>query len=54
MEEASLYPQSANTGGDDIRKLREFISVNGLPYVNINYSYYDGNEIRQGLKSPWA
>lgn len=53
-EQAKLYPQSMNTGRDDIKQLRQYKTMNGLPYVNINYSYFDGNDIQQGLKSPWA
>ena len=49
-----MYPQSVDTGGGDAKNIRQYKTMNGINTININYSYWDGNQIQSGLRNPWA
>lgn len=54
--ESVLYPQSVHTGigKDQLNRTRAYKTANGKSTININYSYYSGNEIINTTKSPWT
>lgn len=49
----STYPQTRNTGAKDIKKVDKFVKLNGLPYINKEMPYFDGNKSSTYKMNPW-
>ena len=54
QEQARQYPISMYTGKDDYNQTRFYKAINGVPYINFNYSYWNGDDVVNDIKSPWA
>lgn len=52
-DQAYLFPQSVFTGYTDLSLTRQYNSINGLPYISYNKSWFDGQEIKSEFVSPY-
>lgn len=53
-EQAKRYPISMHTGKDNYNNTRYYKAINGVPYTNVNYSYWNGDNVVGDIKSPWT
>lgn len=53
-EQATQNPIRMYTGKDNYNITRYYKTINGQNYINLNYSYWNGNEIVKDIKQPWA
>ena len=54
QEEAVLFPQAMFTGKNDSSITRFYATINGKNTITYNYSYWNGFEVVDDIKSPWA